>query len=101
MPERSCAVARLARSLGGARIARAPGGERFSSACVAYTRAVAAPKLRPTFELSAEVPPREVVARIKANLETVKDSIVPIFTPSTTMELVPHPSLVVWNGVEC
>jgi hypothetical protein len=55
------------------------------------------PKVRPTFELSAAVPPPEVVARIRAKLPSVKGTIgAQLLRPH--VELVPHPSVVhMWS----
>lgn len=52
-----------------------------------------APRVRPTFEISAELTARDVVDRIKANLDGVKGFIVARFF-FDSIELVPHSSTV-------
>jgi hypothetical protein len=59
---------------------------------LSYAQGVRSPKVRPTFELSAAVPPPEVVACIRAKLPSVKGTIVAqLLRPY--IELVPHPSM--------
>jgi hypothetical protein len=54
---------------------------------------MAAPRLRPTFEISVELSAREVVDRVKERLGSVRGSIVATFIAGN-VEVVPDPSLV-------
>jgi hypothetical protein len=53
-------------------------------------RAQGAPRVRPTFELRAELSAEQVIARIRAGLSAAKGSIVAVLIQPDVVELVPH-----------
>ena len=59
---------------------------------------VAAPRARPTFDLSVALSAREVMARITAHLDRESESVAPVMIREQIVELVPHPSAVhLWS----